>query len=271
MLNWKKNPDSLPRSNYGGVGKRLFIGLMCGSCFLIGLVITLAWFIPYIGFSGIHPFLPYFLGFVSLLLIFAVFWICISLSYHVYTGKFVFGLKYLRGLIVKLIFPLMEIVGRGLGIARKNIRLSFVKVNNEMVLGSNIKVNGNELLVLLPHCIQNSHCSFRLTYSIDYCQRCGKCNVGELLKLRDGWGFNLVIATGGTIARRIVVNTKPKLILAVACERDLTSGIQDTYPLPVYGIINNRPCGPCIDTNVDENLLVAALELFVKDKCNDEK
>ncbi len=264
MFKWNKNPASLPRTNYGGIGKRLFIGLMCGSCFLLGLVIVLAWFIPYIGFSAIHPALPFFLGGISFFLVLSLLWACVSLSYHVYTGKFVFGISFLRNIIVKLIFPLMEIVGRCLGLSRRDIRLSFVKVNNEMVLGANLKVNGSDLLVLLPHCIQNSQCKFRLTYSIDHCQRCGNCRIGELLTLRDTWGFTLVIATGGTIARRIVVNTKPHLILAVACERDLTSGIQDTHPLPVFGIINERPCGPCIDTSVSIELLVSSLNIFVK-------
>jgi hypothetical protein len=48
-----------------------------------------------------------------------------------------------------------------------------------------------------------------------------------------------------------VVQSRPRIILAVACERDLASGIQDTYPLPVFGILNQRPNGPCLDTNVD--------------------
>ncbi len=264
MFNWKKNPNSLPRDNFGGIGKRLFIGLMCGSCILLALIIVIAWFIPFIGFSAIHPWLPFFLGSISFLLVFIIFWFCLALAYHVYTGKFVLGIGLLRTLTVKLIFPLMELVGRALGLARKDIRLSFVKVNNEMVLGSNIQVSGNNLLVLLPHCIQNSLCPHRLTYGIDNCQRCGKCKICDLLKLRDEWGFTLVVATGGTIARRIVVNTKPRLILAVACERDLTSGILDTYPLPVYGIINERPCGPCIDTGVNLEHLKSALQLFVR-------
>jgi len=52
------------------------------------------------------------------------------------------------------------------------------------------------------------------------------CNLAEK------YGVDLAVATGGTIARRIVVETHPDLIIAVACERDLTSGIQDTTPLP---------------------------------------
>jgi hypothetical protein len=39
--------------------------------------------------------------------------------------------------------------------------------------------------------------------------------------------------------------------VAVACELDLTTGIQDAYPLPVIGILNERPNGPCFNTRVD--------------------
>ena len=48
---------------------------------------------------------------------------------------------------------------------------------------------------------------------------------------------------------------KPNIIIGVACERDLTSGIQDSYPIPVFGIFNNRPNGPCYDTDVDLELV----------------
>jgi hypothetical protein len=49
----------------------------------------------------------------------------------------------------------------------------------------------------------------------------------------------------------VIVEKRPKLVIAVACERDLTSGIKDCYPLPVIGILNDRPNGPCFNTNVD--------------------
>jgi hypothetical protein len=47
--------------------------------------------------------------------------------------------------------------------------------------------------------------------------------------------------------------------VAVACELDLTSGIQDSYPLPVIGILNERPNGPCINTKVDIQKVKAAI------------
>ncbi|MBM9539160.1 DUF116 domain-containing protein, partial [Desulfobulbus alkaliphilus] len=119
------------------------------------------------------------------------------------------------------------------------------------------------LLLLLPHCIQRSACPHRLNHNVDLCRRCGQCPVGGLLQLRDRYGFHLALATGGTIARRIVVQTRPRMIIAVACERDLTSGIQDSYPLPVFGILNQRPCGPCLDTLVSLAAVEGAVRLFL--------
>jgi len=53
------------------------------------------------------------------------------------------------------------------------------------------------------------------------------------------------------------------VIVAVACERDLTSGIQDTYPIPVFGIFNRRPFGPCYDTDVDLELVEKGITTFL--------
>jgi len=85
-----------------------------------------------------------------------------------------------------------------------------------------------------------------------------------LLALRDRFGVHLAVAPGGTIARRIVKQKRPAIIIAVACYRDLSSGIQDTYPLPVFGVLNERPNGPCLDTTVPIERLEAALTRFLK-------
>ena len=259
-----KNPYSLPRSLYGGAGKRLFLGLMGGSCVLLSLCILSLWLVPYIGLSAIHPSLPWILGVLVWLCIGAIAWVCAGLAWHVYTGRGFWGLRFIRRITVRLMFPLMEIVGKLVGVPRELVRLSFVKVNNELVLASQVRVKAEEVLLLLPHCVQRSACPLRLTADVDLCKRCGQCPVGALLDLRDRWGVHLIIASGGTIARRVVVQIRPKLILAVACERDLTSGIQDTHPLPVFGVLNERPLGPCVDTVVQVDLLDRALRLFVR-------
>jgi hypothetical protein len=68
------------------------------------------------------------------------------------------------------------------------------------------------------------------------------------------------------LARRIIVDNRPEAIVAVACELDLTSGIQDSYPIPVIGILNERPNGPCINTKVDIQKVRDAILDFLEPK-----
>jgi len=156
----------------------------------------------------------------------------------------------------------MTMLGRALGIPPSAVQASFIRVNNELVTGEGLRVEPERILILLPHCLQQSRCPQRLTYDVDHCRRCGLCDIGDLLQLRDARGLRLAVATGGTIARRIVVENRPQLIIAVACERDLAHGIQDTYPIPVYGILNQRPHGPCRDTRVVIDEVRAAVDRF---------
>ena len=82
--------------------------------------------------------------------------------------------------------------------------------------------------------------------------------------MADEYGVKIAVATGGTLARRIVVENKPEAIVAVACELDLTTGIQDTYPIPVIGVLNERPYGPCMNTRVDLQKVKEAILYFLE-------
>lgn len=258
-----KSPYSLPPEHYAGGRKRIFLGLMSASCFLlcciIGLFLILPWSLPAESVQGLAVMsIALGLGLIILLS-----WMCCVLVYHIYTGRRLPGIGWVRHVTIRLFFPLMELLAKFIGINRATVRHSFIKVNNEFVLAQHLLVPANKLLLLLPHCIQKSTCPHRLSHTLENCTRCGSCPVGPLLQLRDTYGFSMAIATGGTIARRIVVEQRPRLIIAVACERDLTSGIQDSYPLPVFGILNERPCGPCLDTLVPLRHFENVLRTFI--------
>jgi len=247
--------------------KRLFIGLITGTSILISLILVLLWVVPFIGLSTIHPAAPWILGAFILGTIIVVAWSSIALIMNILLGKKIFFSSKMRGMTIKLFLPLMTMLGRFLGIPKAKIRASFIKVNNELVLGERKRYRPDEMLMLMPHCLQNSRCKIRLTYNIRNCKRCGKCPIAGLLDISDTYGIKMAIATGGTIARRIVVQDKPKFILAVACERDLASGIQDVYPLPCFGVLNQRPYGPCLDTQVPlEHVEWAIKRFLVKEK-----
>ena len=258
-----KSPHSLPSSEYGGARKRLFLGLMAGCCFLLCLALFVFLVLPWLGFGTVQWWLPRLSIGLGLCAIALLSWLSVALIIHIYTGRSFPGVHALRHLTIRLFFPLMELLAKFVGVERDKVRRSFIKVNNELMLASFRSVSPDRLLLLLPHCVQASRCPHRLTHAVDNCVRCGFCPIGSLLRLRDTYGFGFAIASGGTIARRIVVQRRPALILAVACERDLVSGIQDSYPLAVFGLLNERPHGPCMDTLVPLARLEALIRKFL--------
>ena len=96
------------------------------------------------------------------------------------------------------------------------------------------------------------------------------CALPILLKIAKEYGCQFIVVTGGTLARMKVKEAKPKAIIAIACERDLASGMADVFPIPVIGVLNERPNGPCCNTTVDINKVRDAVELLI-DKDNYER
>ena len=170
-----------------------------------------------------------------------------------------------RSVTVKVLFPIAATLSQLLGVNRNILRTSFVKVNNALTKAQKGRIKGERILVLLPHCLQIDICNRKLTSDVNNCMRCGKCPVGNLVTLGEKMGLKIEVVNGGTLARKKVAVINPDGIVAVACERDLTLGIQDVYPIPVYGVINDRPNGPCYNTCVDMKLVEEGISFFKKD------
>ena len=142
---------------------------------------------------------------------------------------------------------------------------SFITLNNEFIIKKILRKGAPErVLILLPHCIQLNSCAFKITSDIHNCRKCGKCVVADFIRLSERFGFDVFVSTGGTMARKVVVERRPDLILAVACERDLLSGIKDTLALPVLGVLNERPNGPCYNTTVSTEAVEGMLQRVFK-------
>lgn len=127
----------------------------------------------------------------------------------------------------------------------------FLEKNNDYVLKKIKKKINDKILILLPHCIQLYDCKYKITSDINNCRACGKCVVCDFVDIQGKYkNVEIKIATGGTLARKYVKEIKPSLILAVACKRDLISGIKETEPFLVYGVFNEIKNEPCINTTV---------------------
>ena len=87
--------------------------------------------------------------------------------------------------------------------------------------------------------------------------------MGDLLQIARDYGCQFIVVTGGTLARLKVKEARPKAIVAIACERDLASGMADVFPIPVIGVLNERPNGPCCNTKVDSERVRTVIEHLI--------
>ncbi len=240
--------------------KRLFVSLMGLTCLIVVAFIFLIWWIPNRGLANINPNLPHIVGIIMVTLSGVAILGTGLLVLTTALGKDIFFTRFMRLVVIKFLLPVIEFVGRLMGVDKDKIRQSFIAMNNSLVISQRQQVRPDRVLVLLPHCIQLFDCEIKVTGDINKCVLCGRCDIKGLVEISRKYNIDISVATGGTLARKVIVEKRPKLVLAVACERDLTSGIKDCYPLPVIGILNERPFGPCFNTIVDVSKIDDALK-----------
>jgi len=164
-----------------------------------------------------------------------------------------FGKLYMsaKWLLFFIYFPISRIITILLKATKEDIQTSFLAFQNNIFLTSNKLDSQSRLLLLLPHCLQFHDCKIRITRDINSCEDCGECDICNLKDIGKRFELKIGIANGGTLARKIVNDFRPDAIIAVACHRDLTDGVRESWKYPVYAILNERPFGPCYDTKVD--------------------
>ena len=126
-----------------------------------------------------------------------------------------------------------------------------VKLFNTMTHLRRSRCKPEEMLVLLPSCLQSSECKQKITNDIGECLRCGRCKVKDIAELCEKNGVRCAVATGGRLALELAQQDHVKAVVAIACEKELQEGMAAVFPKPGLGIINIRPHGPCKDTDVE--------------------
>lgn len=98
-------------------------------------------------------------------------------------------------------------------------------------------VGKGELLVLIPRCLS-------------------KEALDGVLTIAGRYEVPVFVATRGQLARRVIRERRPRAVVAVACERDMTTGLRDVAgKLPVLGLTMRLPNGPCRDAMVDLDVM----------------
>lgn len=243
--------------------KRLFVGILLLTALLCAGLLAAVWYIGRPGLENIWAPLPLLVGCLFVVAVLLVFWGILTMVLAVEGLPYLPVFRRQTYMLINFLFPMAVGLGKLFGISKRQLEGSFIAVSNVLFARLGIRVPADKLLVVTPHCLQLATCPHKITRDPYNCKRCGGCDIGALVTLSEEMGFHFFVATGGTLARQIVYNTRPKAVLAIACERDLMSGIQDVYPLPAVGVLNIRPNGPCYNTHVDMAEVRAQLEKIV--------
>ena len=117
-----------------------------------------------------------------------------------------------------------------------------VKVYDSFASARGRKVGKGELLLLIPRCLSRS--------ALD-----------GVLAIAGKYEVPVFVATRGQLARRVIRERRPRAVVAVACERDMVTGLHDVAgKVPVLGLTMTLPSGPCKDAGID----LAKLEEWVR-------
>jgi hypothetical protein len=211
---------------------RTFLILAAGAVLIMIAALQLAWYLAKPRFEQFSISLPRTIEWSAICL--AILFIILAgietlllLKFRKSLMPYVWAEKLLLSVLSKTVW-----LGTKLGISRDRVGNSFIKVHNLMLKSHAAAVRADCFLILLPRCLE-------------------KDARRQVIERANGKAIQVVTAAGGEEARKAIRQYKPSLILAIACERDLISGIRDVAKrIPVLAIPNKRPEGPCKNTRV---------------------
>ena len=112
-----------------------------------------------------------------------------------------------------------------------------IDVYNALLERRGRRVGKGELLVLIPRCLS-------------------KQALDGVLAIAGRHDVPVFVATRGQLARRVIRERRPRAVVAVACERDMMTGLRDVAgKLPVLGLTMRLPNGPCRDAMLDLEMM----------------
>ncbi len=86
----------------------------------------------------------------------------------------------------------------------------------------------------------------------------------DLLALSEEYGVSIAVASGGRIALKRVMAEEVQGVVAIACEKELRTGLMASMPKAVFAVPNLRPHGYCVDTDVYMDDVLKAVRFFVR-------
>ncbi|MCK9151720.1 DUF116 domain-containing protein [Methanobacterium alcaliphilum] len=124
-----------------------------------------------------------------------------------------------------------------------------VEVRNKVNKKSYESIDGEDRLLVLPHCLRHPECEAKLESSGLICTHCNKCVIGFLKEKAENKGYKVFIIPGSTFLKKIIEQNNFKAVLGVACYQDLNIAMMKLSKFSPQGVPLSRD--GCFKTKVD--------------------
>jgi len=239
---WKGKTD--PREGDIDEKPSMFLSLASAVLIISIAAVFLGWFMVKPRFEQLNPLLANLTGWMVGGFTIGFLISMLAESIVLKFGKSLYPYTWIEKFLLSLL-PKTIWLGTKLGISKDRIGNSFIKMHNFITKTFIDKLSIFRILILLPRCLKKE-ARTRLTTRLS------------------GDNFKVYTAAGGEEAREAIKQYRPTIILAIACERDLISGIKDVAEkILVFAIPNKRPEGPCKNTDFSLIELEEALKLLM--------
>ena len=160
-------------------------------------------------------------------------------------------------------YGLFKKFSESMGVNAKIVDNIGVEVRNKVNEKHFKKINPQDTILVLPHCLRHLECEAKLETSGLVCKNCKRCVIGVLKDKGEKMGFQVFIIPGSTFLKKIVEQNKFKAVIGVACFQDLNLAMMNLSNFPCQGVPLLRD--GCVNTKVDTRAVLEKMGVKLKE------
>jgi hypothetical protein len=158
-------------------------------------------------------------------------------------------------------YGLFKKFSENVGVDGKIVDQIGVEVRNKVNEKLFWKVNPQDKILVLPHCLRHIECEATLESSGLICKDCQRCVIGVLKNKGESMGYQVFIIPGSTFLKKIVEKNKFRGVIGVACYQDLNLAMMKLSKFSCQGVPLLRD--GCMNTKVDTRAVLEKMGVEV--------
>ena len=166
---------------------------------------------------------------------------------------------------IDMFYGLFKKFSENVGVDAKIVDQIGVEVRNSVNEKYFKKIEPQDKILVLPHCLRHTDCEAKLESSGLVCTDCNRCVIGVLKNKGEYMGFKVFIIPGSTFLKKILEKNDFKAVLGVACYQDLNLSMMKLSKFSCQGVPLLKD--GCINTKVDAKAVLEKMgEIQEKEK-----